>query len=120
MKLKFQDWYGSVICKQLDDGVDEAVDLRLSVMKPLCAGWCIDLFQYLSSKPDIGFKAAGIVDALSDTVVPFLYHFSAITLINMYIIIVNHYNSRKFTNTIIFQTKNQMRSKASLIKVMSS
>ena len=64
MKLKFQDWYGSVICKQLDDGVDEAVDLRLSVMKPLCAGWCIDLFQYLSSKPDIiinGFKAAGIV-----------------------------------------------------------
>ena len=45
MKLKLQDWYGSVICKQLDDGVDEAVDLRLSVMKPLCAGWSIDIFR---------------------------------------------------------------------------
>jgi hypothetical protein len=55
----------------LEDGVEEEVDLRLSVMKPLVANWCIDLFQYLVSKPDFiinGFKAAGIVDTLNDII----------------------------------------------------
>ena len=72
MKQKFQDWYGTIICKQLEDHIEEVVDLRLSVMKPLCASWCIDLFDHLTSKPDIivnGFKAAGIVDVLQDLIV---------------------------------------------------
>jgi hypothetical protein len=71
MRQKFQDWYGTIICKQLEDNIEEVVDLRLSVMKPLCAHWCIDLFHYLVSKPDImvnGFKAAGIVDILQDSI----------------------------------------------------
>ena len=72
MKQKFQDWYGRIICKQLEDGIEEEVDLRLSVMKPMVANWCIDLFQYLVNKPDFiinGFKAAGIVDILNDIIV---------------------------------------------------
>ncbi len=69
MKKKFQDWYGAMICKQLEDGVEEVIDLRLSVMKPLCANWCIEMFHYLVSNPDIIIKAAGIVvDILSDFV----------------------------------------------------
>jgi len=55
MRWNFQQWYGEIVCKQLEDKVQEAVDMRLSVMKP----------QYLSSKPSIiinGFHAAGIVD----------------------------------------------------------
>lgn len=71
MKQKFQDWYGNIICTQLDNGVDEIVDLRLSIMKPLIANWCIDLFHHFASSPDIiinGFKAAGIVDALQDVI----------------------------------------------------
>ena len=71
MKRKFQNWYGTIICKQLEDGIEEVVDLRLSVLKPLCANWCIDLFHHLTSNPDIivnGFKAAGIVETLQDLI----------------------------------------------------
>ena len=72
MKQKFQYWYGRMICKQLEDGIEEEVNLRLSVMKPMVANWCIDLFQYLVNKPDFiinGFKAAGIVEILNDIIV---------------------------------------------------
>ena len=34
MKAKFQDWYGSIVYKQLEDGVEESVDLRLSTTGP--------------------------------------------------------------------------------------
>ena len=42
MKSKFQEWYGGIIYKQLEDQIEEEVDMRLSVMKPLTAGWIID------------------------------------------------------------------------------
>ena len=67
MRWKFQDWYGEIICKQLEDKVQELVDMRLSIMKPLSAKWVIETYQYLSANPTIiinGFRAAGIVDAL--------------------------------------------------------
>ena len=67
MKSKFQEWYGNIVCSQLEKGIEETVDLRLSVMKPLTAQWTIDMFTYLESHPDIiinGFKKSGIVDAL--------------------------------------------------------
>ena len=34
-----------IICKQLEDGIEELVDLRLSALKTLSANWCIDLFH---------------------------------------------------------------------------
>lgn len=69
MKSKFQEWYSSVIEKQLQDDIEEEVDMRLSVMKPLSAKWTIELYDYFLSRPDIiinGFRAAGIVDILSN------------------------------------------------------
>ena len=42
MRSKFQEWYGGIIYKQLEDQIEEEVDMRLSVMKPLTAGWIID------------------------------------------------------------------------------
>ena len=63
MKSKFQEWYSEIIKKQLDDGIEEEVDMRLSIMKPLSARWIIELYYYLKSRPNIicdGFRAAGI------------------------------------------------------------
>ena len=67
MKSKFQNWYGQIICQQLEDGVNEEVGMRLSVMKPLIGKWIVDMYHYLTSKPDIivnGFHKAGIIDIL--------------------------------------------------------
>ena len=64
MRSKFQDWYGKMICQQLENNTDDPIDLRLSIMKPLSARWIIELFAYLSANPSIGFKAAGIIDCL--------------------------------------------------------
>ena len=52
MKSRFQELYTGVICKQLDDGIEE-VDMRLSEMKPFSAQWMIDLYYYLKSHPEI-------------------------------------------------------------------
>ncbi len=48
MRRKFQDWYGEIICKQLEDKVEELVDMRLSIVKPLSAKWIIDTCDYLA------------------------------------------------------------------------
>ena len=64
MKSRFQEWYSGIIRKQLDDGIEEDVDMRLSIMKPLSAQWIIELYFYLKSHPEIiinGFHAAGIL-----------------------------------------------------------
>ena len=70
MKSKFQEWYGGIIHKQLEDQIEEEVDMRLSVMKPLTADWTIDFYHYMEAHPQIsinGFHAAGIknMDATS-------------------------------------------------------
>ena len=68
MKRQFQNWYGEMICKQLEVKVEEEVDMRLSIMKPLSARWLIDMHKYLVDHPTIivnGFHRAGIVDALN-------------------------------------------------------
>ena len=67
LRAKFQEWYGDQICRQLDDGIMEEVDLRLSILKPLAAQWMIDFYTHLMSHPSIiisGFCAAGIKDIL--------------------------------------------------------
>ena len=50
-----------MVCKQLDNGVEK----RLTVMKPLVSKWAIDMYQYFLANPNLrinGFKAAGIFD----------------------------------------------------------
>ena len=67
MKRKFQEWYATIILKQLEDGINEPVDMRLALMKPLVSTWAIEMFDFFASRPDIiinGFRAAGIFDTL--------------------------------------------------------
>ena len=42
LRARFHEWYGDQICKQLDDGITEADDVRLSILKLLAAQWMID------------------------------------------------------------------------------
>lgn len=68
MKRQFQNWYGEMICKQLEDKVEEEVDMRLSIMKLLSARWLIDMHKYFVDHLSIivnGFHRAGIVDAIN-------------------------------------------------------
>ena len=63
LRSQFQEWQ---ICQQLQTGTSSAVqpvDLRMSVVKPLGAGWMIGLYDHMKSKPEIiknGFRHAGI------------------------------------------------------------
>ena len=70
MKSKFQDWYAKIIYKQLEDKIEEPVDMRLTIMKPLMAQWAISMYQYFLSQPGIniirnGYRAAGITGTLN-------------------------------------------------------
>ena len=52
------------MCKQLEKGVNEDVDMQMSCMKPLTTQWMINLHSHLASYPNIiinGFRAAGIL-----------------------------------------------------------
>ena len=61
--------YAQEICSQLQEEAEgKAVDLRLSVVKPLVARWTVPLYDYIKAKPDIvcsGFKEAGIANSLN-------------------------------------------------------
>ena len=73
MKRRFTEWYSKCIAVQLDEGKeieDVAVQLKLSVLKPLHANWIIDLFNYFTSEKgreiiSTGWKAAFITEAIS-------------------------------------------------------
>ena len=67
MKQKFQEWYANIILKQLQDNIDEPVDMRLSIMKPMVSKWAIEMYDHFVSHPNIiinGFRAAGIYKIL--------------------------------------------------------
>lgn len=67
MKGKFQEWYATVILGQMEAGIVEAVDMRLSLMKPLVAKWVIEMYEDFVSRPNLfinGFREAGIIDIL--------------------------------------------------------
>ena len=69
---KFQQWYGTEIRQQLDKGMTEEVDVRMSVMKPLAAQWVVELHLYLAAPPAIiinGFRSSGIYCGLYRTVI---------------------------------------------------
>ena len=67
MKNKFNEWYSSLVYKNLHSENPSPADLRLAVMKPLGAQWLLNAFTYLKNNKEIirnGFRAAGITDAL--------------------------------------------------------
>ena len=56
LRRQFQDWYSDQIVVQLRQDRESAVqpdDLRMSVLKPLCAQWMISLYKYMTDKADI-------------------------------------------------------------------
>lgn len=68
LRDKFENWYADNIAAQKSSGNNiEAVDVRLSIVKPLAAKWMIDLYDYFVAHPQIiknGFKHVGITDFL--------------------------------------------------------
>ena len=73
---RFQDWYAKQLCSQLQKESEmQAVDLKLSTVKPLSAEWIESMYNYFKTKPEIiknGFKEAGITNCLTsaDSVAP--------------------------------------------------
>ena len=68
LRQRFREWYANQISQKIDEGDSSAVDLRLTVVKPLGAHWMIQLYDYLKLHPEIiknGFKGAGITDFLN-------------------------------------------------------
>ena len=77
MHGKFREWYCSKVEQQMAQGelmnAEKIipVDLKMSIMKPVGAGWLFGLFNYLKGNPSIlqnGFKAAGITDCLKSDI----------------------------------------------------
>ena len=67
LRKQFEGWYAKQVCSQLNDGMHEDIDLRLTNIKPLGAEWMVALHNYIKSKPDLvinGFKEAGIFDCI--------------------------------------------------------
>ena len=68
LRTEFKEWYAQELCSQLNERKEtEAIDLKLSVIKPLCAKWMVALHDHIKSNPDLvknGFKEAGIFDCL--------------------------------------------------------
>jgi len=70
MKQQFSEWYSSTVYKNCSsDGIPPAVDLRMSILKPLGAKWIKTAYDYIKKNCSIitnGFSAAGITAALSE------------------------------------------------------
>ncbi len=67
LRKKFHNCYGQQICKQLDDKREEPVDMRMSIMKPACTQWLVEMHEYFKSNPQMiinGFRSARIVKVL--------------------------------------------------------
>ena len=66
LRNEFQTWYAKEVCSQLRGQIEnKPVDLKLSMVKPLSAGWMKSCYNYIKSKPEIvqnGFREAGILN----------------------------------------------------------
>ena len=64
LRRQFHQWYFEQVCNQMQqETAITAVDLTMSVVKPLSAKWLIALYNYMKENPTIninGFKQAGI------------------------------------------------------------
>ena len=72
LRDKFQKWYSSEVEKSYhQDKSTTPVDLRMSLMKPLGAGWLVGAYNYIKEKDSLvknGYKSAGITDILNKVV----------------------------------------------------
>ena len=66
LRRQFQLWYSDKICRQIKvdcNSNNAAVDLIMSVAKPLSLKWLVSVNEHLLNNPDIivnGFKQAGL------------------------------------------------------------
>ena len=73
-KEKFTTWYSQEVQRQLDSGTsfeDIEVDLRMSVIKPLHAGWLVALYDYLTGAEGRrsifkGWEKAGVKEIVNN------------------------------------------------------
>jgi hypothetical protein len=77
MAEQFSNWYASQVASQLGDEEDNVemvkVQLQLSVIKPLHAGWLMESISRLSEKHNLvydAFEKAGIMDVLLGIFLP--------------------------------------------------
>jgi len=72
LRDKFQKWYPSEVEKSYhQDESTTPIDLRMSIMKPLGAGWLVGAYNYVKEKDSLvknGYKSAGISDILNKVV----------------------------------------------------
>ena len=72
LQQKFQEWYAKQVLQQLHgrdiDSVElQPIDLSLPLLKELGAKWLVEMFEYITSNPQIvvnGFVKSGIPSAL--------------------------------------------------------
>ena len=65
LRQQFENWYATQVFQQFKRGDNSAVDLKMSVVKPLGAQWIIDAINYLKRNPNIvinGFRSTGIFE----------------------------------------------------------
>ena len=69
LRSQFQDWYAMCMCQQMRLHSYEkqplvTVDLKMSIVKPLGVQWMLNVYKYMTSRPDIiknGFHKCGTV-----------------------------------------------------------
>lgn len=64
LRAEFQGWYARQVCQQRQEGQErKPIDLKMSAIKPLSAGWIVSACNYVKNNPTIiinGFKETGI------------------------------------------------------------
>ena len=72
IQTQYNEWFAGEVAKHLKSGKDPRdlkLTTKLSDIKPLHAGWIVDLYNHLSNEPEMimnGFKSAGIVEAVEN------------------------------------------------------
>ena len=71
LRNQFQDWYAERMCQQIRQRSNEKtplvpVDLKMAIVKPLGIKWMLNLYNYMTRRPDIiqnGFRKCGITES---------------------------------------------------------
>ena len=70
LRDKAQTWYAEQVQVQIDKGIapeNVAVDLKISILKPLHARWVTQYYDHIRTNKDVvknGWRRSGITDAL--------------------------------------------------------
>ena len=86
LRQSFRNWYGDQVRQQLDRGTsmcDITVDLRLSCIKNLHAGWIVHAYKAVSERPRLirsGFSQAGLCMPLAFPCIASAKHSVSVTI----------------------------------------